>query len=152
MNPALEFAAAAGILVAIFLVVQAWSGLPAKIPTHFAASGRVNAWGRRETILLFPALSVIIHAGLSLLSRFPHLYNYPWPITPENADRQYQLASSLLGWLRMETVWLFVYIEWMTIQAALGRAIGHDAWLLWAALAAIFATLGWYFRSAYRAR
>lgn len=44
--------------------------------------------------------------------------------TQENAAHQYQLARTLLRWLSLVICWLFAYIQWGTIQAALYQKQG----------------------------
>lgn len=152
MERNLEIASAAGLAFGLLTIVQSWSSIPDSIPTHFGFSGRPDAWGAKRMLLLFPIVSVVLYAGLTAISRYPHLYNYPWPITEQNAQRQYQLARSLLCGLKVEMIWLFTFLEWKTVQVALGKAEGLGAVLLWVWLVVIFGTIGIYVREAYRAR
>ena len=49
----------------LLLVAGSWSSLPAEIPQHFGASGRPDATGARWTILVLPAVGVILYECLS---------------------------------------------------------------------------------------
>lgn len=144
--------AAAGVVFAIVTLVVHWAALPERVPTHFGPSGRPDAWGSKTSLLLLAAFSIVLYAGLTVLARYPHKYNYPVRITEENAPRQYLLARAFIGWLKVEVVWLLGYIERKTIQVALGEAQGLGVSSLWILLALLFATLGLYLLNAYRAR
>jgi hypothetical protein len=84
--------------------------------------------------------------------RFPHRFNYAWPITAQNAESQYRLARRLPNWLKVEVIWMFLFLEWMTIWVALGRATGLSIVFLPIVLIMILSTIGIYFYQAYRAR
>ncbi|XER11658.1 hypothetical protein SATMO3_18280 [Sporomusa aerivorans] len=61
-------------------------------------------------------LRLIIYILLSVLSRFPHIYNYPFNITAENAESQYKNARTLLITVKAETVLILNYIQWTIIS------------------------------------
>ena len=136
----------------LLLVAGSWSSLPAEIPQHFGASGRPDATGARWTILVLPAVGVILYVALTVLARFPHKANYLWPITEENAARQYRLARTVLTAVKGEIVWFFGYVVQQTIQVATGSAEGLGAIFLPIFLVVTFGTLGGYVVLAYRAR
>ncbi len=149
---ALEVAAVGGILLNLGLFGLFWPRLPAVVPTHFGVSGRPDAWGDKSTILILPAASLILYFMLTIVSRYPHKFNYLWPITAQNAAVQYRLARSLLLWLKVEIIALFGFLEWTTIWTALKQGEGLGLIFLPAVLGLIFGTLGVYFYFAYRNR
>lgn len=110
------------------------------IPTHFDIAGKVDGWGPKWTLLLMPVMGAVIYILISIVSRFPHTFNYPVPITEENAERQYRIAVTVMRWLKMEMVWLFAYLNRQMIQVALGKAKGLDALSMPIALAVIVGT------------
>jgi uncharacterized membrane protein len=130
----------------------AWPALPREVPVDFGTSGTPVAWGSKGLLLLFAGIALAVHLGLSLLRRIPHLYNYPFPITEANAERQYLLARLLVTALRTEVVGVFAYIEWQTIRVALGEAEGLGEAGVLAFVALIFATVAAYFIQASKAR
>lgn len=143
-----------GVAVILFIVVTAayWSRLPEKIPTHFNFAGEPDAWGSKATLLLLPGVGTALYIGMAVLSRFPHVYNYLWRITEENAARQYLYARRLVLALGAEIGWLFLYITWQTVRTAQGHASGLGPFFLIAIVAGIFATVIVYFVNAARAR
>ena len=93
-----------------------------------------------------------MYIGLTILNRYPHIFNYPVEITEQNAVRQYEIARSLLCALKAEIVWIFTYIEWRTIQVASDQAVGLSPLFLPILLVLIFGTIGLSLFRAYRAR
>jgi uncharacterized membrane protein len=118
LDTLLEALAVLGVIAVIAITAWGWLSLPAIIPTHFGISGAPNAYGSKGSLLIVPIMSVSLYILLTFLSRFPHIYNYPWPITPENAQRQYYLARLLLRWITFEIAWMLCILQWTIIQAA----------------------------------
>lgn len=143
-------------LVAFVLLTSLWGTtiyyypqLPQSIPRHFDASGRPNAWGSKSTALILPILSLGLYAALTVLNRFPHRFNYPWPITESNARSQYALARQLLAAIKASVGCIFTYMNWATIETGLGNRRGLGAWFL---PTAVFLTLAIVVAYFYRAR
>ncbi|MCG8306080.1 MAG: DUF1648 domain-containing protein [Cytophagales bacterium] len=110
----------AGVCI-IYMIVQLiieYPGLEQKVPSHFGANGKPDAWSNKSSLLVMPVITIILYAGLTVLNRFPHLFNYPVPITASNAAAQYRLAKSLLATLKLTTTGLFLYIQLQTIGVA----------------------------------
>ena len=147
----LEVASGIGILLGIIILTQ-YPDLPDTIPRHFGASGAPDAWGSKKSILVLPLVSIIMYIGLTILNRYPHIFNYPFEITEQNAVRQYEIARSLLCALKAEIVWVFTYIEWRTIQVASDQAVGLGPLFLPIFLVLVFGTIGLSIFRAYRAR
>ncbi|QMV42520.1 DUF1648 domain-containing protein [Cohnella cholangitidis] len=134
-----------------YLIAQ-WSDLPATVPAHYNGKGEIDRWGSKWELAILPGIGLILYVGLTILSRFPHLYNYPVTITEENAVRQYLLARKMIGWTNLEILVLFSYIEWTSIQSALGKGDGMSMWSIPILLIAIFGTMAIYFVRAFRSK
>ncbi|MCA0756828.1 DUF1648 domain-containing protein [Paenibacillus sp. N4] len=135
---------AAAIVILLLSIVYfgwKWPGLPATVAIHFNAKGDPDGWGSKATLLLLPALTLFLYAGLTSLRQIPHHFNYLKPITEQNALYQYRTAIHMLSWLKLEIVLLFSYMQWAFIRNAEGLASGIGIWLVPAALAAVFGTL-----------
>ena len=136
--------AAAALLLQIFLLLAHWADLPATIPIHFGPSGSPDSWGSKYVLLILPGVSTAIYVLLTVLSRFPHRYNYIVAITAKNAGAQYLLGRNFLTILKAEIVLLFAYIVWGTIQVANGESEGLGKFLLPTSLALIFGSIAAY--------
>ena len=97
-------------------VVFSYPDLPDKIPKHFNAAGQVDSWGDKEDILPLPALATIFFVGMTALNLFPRIYNYPFPITEENAFQQYACAIRMVRWLKTTSVVIFGYLTIVTMR------------------------------------
>lgn len=132
-----------------YVCVQ-WADLPSRIPIHFNGKGQADGWGSKGTLIILPVISLLLYCGLTVMSRFPHAFNYPIPITERNAAGQYLLAKKLIGWVTLEVVALFAYITWASVQSAHGHGDGLGAWSLPIILFVVFGTLAIYFVRALR--
>lgn len=148
----LEALTVLGIITTIAITVWGWLTLPAIIPTHYGLSGAPNAYGGKGSLLILPILTIGLSALLTILCRYPHRYNYPWPITPENAPRQYYLARLLLRWITLELVCTFCILQWLLIQAAQSYSAGSILLVAPAIVLALLLTIILYRRPAARAR
>lgn len=148
----LEVLSALGVVFGLYGLVAAYPTLPASIPVHFNFKGEVDSWSGKETIWFLGAGIIVLYGALTMVSRIPHLYNYPWDITEENAPRQYRLGRTFLTLLKTEIVWLLATIIVETVEVALGRShLMQPASMIWF-LAIITASVIGYFVLSYRAR
>jgi len=93
-------------IVGWFLIVAVWgltitnySNLPDTIPIHYNGAGQADGFGGKATILTLPLIATILFIGVTILNKFPHVFNYPTNITQDNAFRQYTNATRLIRYL-----------------------------------------------------
>ena len=141
-----------GMITIVAITLWAWTTLPAIVPTHYGFSGRPNAYGGKGFLLVMPVLSIFLGSLLMFVGRYPHTYNYPWPITRENAARQYYLARLLIRWIMLETVWVLCGVQWALILASQTHFAGAMILFAPAIVIALIVTIVLYRRSAARAR
>ncbi|HBC45615.1 MAG TPA: hypothetical protein DEO84_10295 [candidate division Zixibacteria bacterium] len=141
-----------GVILCVYLPWRYWGVLPDRIPTHFDFAGKPNGWGSKGALLILPIIEFVLFMVLSIVQRFPEVYNYPVKITEANARRQYTLARSLLAWLSFEIVWFFTYIEWKSIQAALGQTQGLGPVAVVALMVTTMGTTVYYIRLSHQAK
>lgn len=123
----LEALAVAAVLASLAMVIYYWPVLPESVPRHFDAAGKPVAWSGKGSLFLWPAIGLVAYGVLTRLSRSLRNFAFPWPITEENAPRQYRLARTTLVWIKTVTVVHFALVEWRTVQVALGKAGGIGA-------------------------
>lgn len=139
------------LLISIILdVVMIWKELPQSIPKHFNLYGVPDSFGGKESLLVLLIVPTVLFMLFSILSKFPHTFNYLVKITEENAYDQYKNAQLMMGWLKLELILLFVYNDWMTIEIALGRKGGLGIVPLILELTSVFVTIGVFLLRSYR--
>lgn len=152
LDMGLEVVALLGVVVCCWIAFQSWDSLPETIPLHFGLSGEPNGWGSKATILILPAVAVLLEIVLTVVDRYPHTWNYPVPIKEENAKTQYQIGRSLLAWVKAELSWQLAILFWLQVQVALGKAQVFNTGIVFGMMALLFGTIAWYLWRAYAAR
>ena len=139
-----------GLLIGIYLTIQAWPNLPTTIPIHFDAAGNADGFGSKAMIWLLPAIGVVMVPAMLFLRRFPWLSNVPFEITEENAAYQYGLIVRLLSLLACFVSLLFLLLVYDTISIAFGGS-SLLGWLFMPIfLTGIMGPIIWYFIAALR--
>lgn len=148
----LELSAVVGLLFHGLVILKWWAILPSAVPTHFGPSGLPDAWGSKTSLTMLPVVSVILYITITLLSKFPNLYNYPCRITEQNHIIQYYLARAMLAWIKTEMIWMFAWINYQTIQVALGMGRGLGVVFMPATILVMVGTVGIYLRQAFQSQ
>jgi uncharacterized membrane protein len=127
-----------GVLLALWVWTgTSYSNLPDTIPTHFNATGEADGFGRKASIVSLPVVATLLYIGLTLLNRVPHIFNFPTPVTQENALIQYTNATRMIRSLKFILVLVFAGISFQTIK----QADGLGVWFLPVTLGLIFLPL-----------
>jgi uncharacterized membrane protein len=107
-----EAVAAVALLATCIVPAVLFRSLPDSIPTHYGINGEADSWGSKTSIFVLPAISTILFIGLSILNRFPHVFNYQVKVTEENAIRLYTKGTRIIRIVKAGVVFLFFGIEW----------------------------------------
>jgi hypothetical protein len=144
LEQGLTLAAAAGALGQAAYLMLAYANLPDRVPMHSGFDGTVDSWGPKATLFAFPAISLAMFIGMELTKLIPHYYNYPWPVTSENAERFYRISREMVGWIQAEIVWLFAWIMGNFIAVARAGQGSLDSGFMIVGIALPLATAGVY--------
>lgn len=132
-------------IIGWLLIISVWgftvinyANLPETIPTHYNRAGQADGFGGKATILTLPLIATVLFGGLTFLSKFPHIFNYPTNITQHNALRQYTNATRMIRYLKLIIVVIFGLIAFKTIQNGNEEAKGIGIWFLPLTLGLIF--------------
>jgi uncharacterized membrane protein len=99
-------------LIAIWVFpIITYNSLPDTIPSHFGLQGKADGWGSKSGIFLLPVINILLFTGLTILSKYPHKFNYPVKVTEENAILLYNKGTRFLRILKVSVVLLFLLIE-----------------------------------------
>ena len=139
-----------GELIGWFIIITMWGltitnykNLPDIIPTHFNASGVIDGFGEKKTLLSLPIISTFLFIGLTILNKFPHIFNYLTTITKDNALRQYTISTRIIRYLKVIIVLIFEIITFKTIQIANGESNGLGYWFFPFTIGIIFIPLAY---------
>lgn len=101
----------------IIFVCLKWNQLPDKIPGHFNAMGEVDRWGSKSELITLPIISAFLYTVLTVLSFLPQTWSVPVNITDLNRDVVYRYTRSLLIFIKVEILLIFLYITYCMANA-----------------------------------
>lgn len=132
-------------LISIWILVTLnYSDLPDIIPIHYNVEGIADRFGDKANILILPLIATTFFIGLTILNKFPHIFNYPTTITENNASRQYGNATRMIRYLKLMLAVVLGLIAFKTIQNAGGQTDGLGIWFLPFMLSVIFVPLAYF--------
>jgi uncharacterized membrane protein YbhN (UPF0104 family) len=65
-------------------------------PLHYDFSGNADGFGKQSALFILPLTGLVLYLLLKWAKRFKKYFNYPVTITPENKQRQEELAFRLI--------------------------------------------------------
>jgi len=104
--------------------------LPDIIPVHFNASGKVDDYGNKITLILLPVIGTLVFIGLTVLNRHPNIFNFPVSITDNNVFLQYTNATRMVRFLRLSTVLVVGLVVVIIFQSTRGKWVENSIWFL----------------------
>ena len=134
----IEIAGLAAVLAIWISMALTYSGLPDSIPVHYNGLGQVDRFGEKNSIFILPVLATVLFAGMTLLSRFPRVLNYPVQITENNAFFQYRNMARMVRCLTLATVLIVGCMFLHSVLHTGENAGGIGIWFLPAVLAIVF--------------
>ena len=126
------------------LTIIYYTNLPDTIPIHFNGAGQADGFGGKGNIWTLPLISTVIFIGLTILNKYPQVFNYPTHITADNALRQYTNATRMIRYLKFIIVFIFGLIVLQTIRNANGQTSELGVWFLPLTLGLIFIPLTYF--------
>ena len=147
-----EIVAITGVIASLINPIFAWSFLPNRIPAHYNIYGEIDRWGFKSEIFSLVPIIIMMYLFLTILNHYPHRFNYLFDITEQNAKAQYHLARLMVQALKTEVIWIFVYIERISIKDAMGKGMGLGIAFPTISLLLVFGTIGIYIWRAFRVK
>lgn len=109
----------ASIFLMVFLIGFNWNNIPDIVPTHFNGSGKADGWGSKYTLLILPIVNIAAYTLFEFLERKPHLHNYPFRFTEENAAQFYAVSVNIMNLTKNITAMMFSYICYQIIESGI---------------------------------
>ena len=138
----LEVIGLIGIICMIVLPIYFFNDLPDKLPKHFNAQGQPDSYSNKGMIWFLPIITLLLYIGLTILNRFPHIFNYPIKVTNENVEKLYRIGTKTVRILKIIVVLSFAYINFRIIKVGLNKTTGIGELFIPIFLILIFGTLG----------
>ena len=133
------------LLVILWVMsVYCFFALPQIIPIHFNGAGNADRFGDKSTLLLLPVVCTVLLLGMTKINQYPHLFNFPIPVTSDNAPSQYRLAQRMIRFLKLAIVLIFISINIFTTLTVKGMSPGLESWLIPVIVVLIFIPTIWF--------
>ena len=122
-----------GVIIYLFV---AWGSLTDKVPGHYNAAGEIDRMGSRYELLITPIVGWLMYLGISVVERFPQVWNTGVTVTEENKERVYRVIRNMLSTLKIIMILVFVFL---TINSSLSTPL--PVWFTPTYIILIFGTL-----------
>lgn len=124
--------------VVVYLMVM-WSRIPNQIPAHFNAAGEVNRWGSKSELIVLPIISWVFFGFITLVERYPQIWNTGVTVTEENCARVYRILKNMIEVIKMLMLAVFASI---TVLSSL--VLRLPIWYLGVFLLAVFGSIAFF--------
>ena len=125
------------VLCAILLYIIYWIKAPEVVPIHYNIYGEVDSYGSKITLLFLPIITIIFYIGLTILNKYPHIFNFPTTITEQNALSLYRISTRMIRWLKLLFCLLFTYNIWHEVRIIITNQAPKLDSIFWLFIAAI---------------
>lgn len=132
--------------VLIYLLLN-WNSIPDKIPGHNNAMGEIDRMGSKKELLVLPIISWLMYLGITVLEKFPQVWNTGVTVTEENKERVYRVLKNMLSTMKLIMVAVLVYL---TINSS--KAISLSVWFLPVSLTLMFGSIIFFIKKLVRVK
>lgn len=112
-----------GMVCLIILPIYFYSELPDIMPKHFNIHGQADSYGSKGVIWILPSIGFLIYIGMTLLNKFPHLFNYPTTVTNENVESLYKTGTRTVRIIKVIAILAFAYLNFRIIYIGLNETL-----------------------------
>jgi uncharacterized membrane protein len=124
--------------VLIYLLIS-WAIIPDKIPGHYNAAGQIDKFSGKSSLIILYVVNLIMYIGISILEKFPQIWNVGVRVTAENWYRVYRTIKDMIKTMKLLMVIVFSYL---IINSAV--AVPLHAWFTPVSLILSFGLLIYY--------
>ncbi len=119
-----------------FYLIVGWNSFPDRIPAHYNAAGEIDRWGGKGELIFLLVMMWILYIGITLIQRFPQIWNTGVQVTQENRERVYRTLMYMLETLKLLMV---AGLSFLTVYGMTGKNL--PVWFLFVFMGALFADL-----------
>lgn len=91
-----------------------WKNIPDMIPGHYNIAGEIDKYSSKNSIWILIVVQILLFTMMSVLERFPNIWNTGVKITEENQERVYTNLRNMQTYLKMM---IMIYFSYMTFQS-----------------------------------
>ena len=103
----------------VFLIIS-WKTIPAEIPGHYNAAGEVDKVTDKSSLIVLLIVGWIIFIGLSVVEKFPQIWNTGVQVTEQNKEKIYRILKNMIGTIKLLVALMFSYL---TLYSATGKSL-----------------------------
>lgn len=146
-------------IVSLLLLLLVWAitaqaifgSHPVRIPVHFDAAGQANGWAAWGMLWMQPAIAAGIYLLMTMVGHFSSTFNFRMSVRPSGRRALEAIALRMISWLKAETLFLFAWIQYQTIQfARRGQGTLSPAFMP-VMMLIVFGTIAWHIAALRRA-
>jgi uncharacterized membrane protein len=104
------------VVATIVLYVIYWVKAPEVVPLHYNIYGQADRYASKSALLILPIMSILLYVGLTILNKYPQIFNFPNAVTSQNVAYLYTTATRMVRWLKLLICLLFACIVWHEIK------------------------------------
>ena len=112
-----------------------WNSIPDKVPIHFTFDGTADGYGSKTVLIIEPIIAAVLFALITIVQKFPRLWNFPVEITRENMKREYLIAHIMFVVMKVMMTALLL----ISMLASLIN--GFPSWPIIAVIAVMLASI-----------
>lgn len=127
----LEITALLSVLAIIVLYIIYRIKAPEIVPIHYNIRGEVDGYGSADTLIMLPILSILTYVGMTILNKYPHIFNFPTVVTEQNALRLYKIATRMVRWLKLLICLSLASLTWTLKMTAMSSEYEFNTVFLW---------------------
>ncbi len=139
-----EAIALLSLLALIAIPIFFYSSLPNQIPVHYDFSGTPDRFGSKASLFALPAIGLFLYLLLTTVNKYPKLFSFYNRAKAEHFAYHYGIATWMTRAIKAIVLFGLAYINWGSVQTALGKWAGLSTWFLIVFLGSLFGVIGWY--------
>ena len=94
--------------VSLYLFVS-WDKLPQEVPGHYNGAGEADIISSKDSLIFPLVVAWILFIGLTIIERYPQIWNTGVTITEKNRERVYRTLKNMLNTIKLILVMVFSY-------------------------------------------
>ena len=98
----------------VLYVIITWKNIPYMVPGHYNMAGEIDKYSSKNSIWILVGVQILLFTMMSVLERFPNIWNTGVQITEENVERVYTNLRNMQTYLKMM---IMIYFSYMTFQS-----------------------------------